>query len=106
MTSYAGPNNEDQYSFGLSYVHVFNPNLLLNLKFGVFRSQILSFPANRDGRFDRAWFSLHHDSLRQLYKGESLVGSSGLTTRAFRVSMGRWYTTIGDTTFVPLVLGH
>ena len=46
VTAYAGPNNEVQNALAFSYVHVFNPNVLLNLKAGAFRSAIISNPAN------------------------------------------------------------
>lgn len=104
VTSYAGPNNEDQYSFGLSYVHVYTPNLLLNLKFGVFRSKILSFPANQGtGISTKLGFPCTTTSCINYTNGSSLVGSSGLTTMSISGLNGAGgYTTIGDTTFVPL----
>ncbi len=104
VTSYAGPNNEDQYSFGLSYVHVYNPNLLLNLKFGVFRSKILSFPANQGTGVSTALgFPCGATSCVNYTNGDSLVGSSGLTHLSISgINGAGGYTTIGDTTFVPL----
>jgi hypothetical protein len=104
VTQYAGPNNEDQYSFGLSYVHVFNPNLLLNLKAGVFRSKILSFPANQGtGVSTKLGFPCTATSCVNYATGASLVGSSGLTTVSTSgLNSAGGYTTIGDTTFVPL----
>ena len=109
VTSYAGPNNEDQYSFGLSYVHVYTPNLLLNLKFGVFRSQILSFPANQGTEVStKLGFPCTTTSCINYTTGASLVGASGLTQCSVSGLNGAGgYTTIGDTTFVPLgLLGH
>ena len=104
VTSYAGPNNEDQYSFGLSYVHVYTPNLLLNLKFGVFRSQILSFPANQGTEVsNKLGWPCTATSCIDYTTGASLVGGSGLTHFSVSGLNGAGgYTTIGDTTFVPL----
>jgi hypothetical protein len=104
VTSYAGPNNEDQYGFGLSYVHVYSPNLLLNLKFGVFRSQILSFPANQGTDVStKLGFPCTTTSCINYTPASSLVGSSGLVHVAPKdLNSGTSYTTIGDTNFVPL----
>jgi hypothetical protein len=104
VTSYAGPNNEDQYNFGTSYVHVFNPNLLLNLKFGILRSLILSYPANQGTGVSTALgFPCTPTSCVNYTTGASLVGSSGLTHFSIAgLNGGQSYTTIGDTTFVPL----
>ena len=104
VTSYAGPNNEDQYGFGLSYVHVYNPNLLLNLKFGVFRGQILSFPANQATFVsNKLGFPCNTTSCINYSPASSLVGSSALVHWAPKdLNSGTTFTTIGDTTFVPL----
>lgn len=104
VTSYAGPNNEDQYSFGTSFVHVYSSNLLLNLKFGVFRSQILSFPANQGTDVSTALgFPCNATSCVNYTTGASLVGSSGLVHYSISGLNGAGaYTTIGDTTFVPI----
>lgn len=104
VTSYAGPNNEDQYSFGTSFVHVYSPNLLLNLKFGVFRSQILSFPANQGTDVStKIGFPCTATSCVNYAPAASLVGSSGLTHFSISGLNGAGgYTTIGDTTYVPL----
>jgi hypothetical protein len=104
VSSYAGPNHEDQYLFGTSFVHVYNPNLLLNLKFAVFRSQILSFPANQGTGISTALgFPCTATSCVNYTSGASLVGSSGLTHFSISGLNGAGgYTTIGDTTFIPL----
>jgi hypothetical protein len=104
VTSYAGPNNEHQYNFGSSYIHVYNPNLVLNLKFGILRSLILSFPANQGTGVSTALgFPCNATSCVNYATGASLVGSSGLTTYSISGLNGSGgYTTIGDTTFVPL----
>lgn len=104
VTSYAGPNNEDQYSFGTSFVHVFNPNVILNLKFGVFRSQILSYPANQGTEVStKLGFPCTATSCVNYATGASLVGSSGLVHYSISgLNSAGAYTTIGDTTFVPI----
>jgi len=104
VTSYAGPNNEDQYSFGLSYVHVYNANLILNLKAGVFRSQILSFPANQATFIStKLGFPCTATSCVNYAAASSLVGSSGLVRMTVSgLNSAGSISTIGDTTFVPL----
>lgn len=104
VTSYAGPNNEDQYSFGLSYVHVFSPSVILNLKTGVFRSQILSFPANQATFIStKLGFPCTATSCVNYAPASSLVGSSGLVRMTVSgLNSAGSFSTIGDTTFVPL----
>jgi hypothetical protein len=104
VTAYAGPNHEDQYSFGTSYVHVFDPNLVLNLKFGVFRSQILSLPANQGTGISTALgFPCTATSCVNYTTGASLVGSSGLTHFSVAGLNGAGgYATIGDTGAIPI----
>jgi hypothetical protein len=104
VTSYAGPNNEDQYFFAVSHVHVFSPTLLLNLKVGVMRSQILSFPANQGTEISNK-LGMPCTAIACVdYTGAaSLVGASGLVHDSVRdINSGTSYTTIGDTTFIPL----
>ncbi len=104
VTSYAGPNNEDQYFFGLSHVHVYSPSLILNLKFGVMRSQILSFPANQGTEISNVLgIPCSATACVDYTNGSSLVGASGLVHASVRdLNSGTSYTTIGDTTFIPL----
>lgn len=104
VTSYAGPNNEDQYSFGTSYVHVYNANTILNLKFGIFRSQILSFPANQGTDIStKLGFPCTATSCVNYAPPSSLVGSSGLVRMTVSgLNSAGSISTIGDTTFVPL----
>ena len=67
----------------------YNPNLLLNLKFGVFRSKILSFPANQGTGVSTALgFPCTPTACVNYTNGESLVGSSGLTTMS--ISGSQW----------------
>jgi carboxypeptidase family protein len=104
VTSYAGPNNEDQYFFGLSHVHVFSPTLILNLKVGVMRSQILSFPANQGTEISNLLgIPCNATACVDYTNGSSLVGASGLVhVQTRNLNSGTSYTTIGDTTFIPL----
>jgi hypothetical protein len=104
VTSYAGPNNEDQYSFGSSFVHVFSSNLLLNLKFGIFRSQILSYPANQGTEVaNKLGFPCTATACINYTTGASLVGSSGLSHFSISGLNGAGgYTTIGDSNYVPI----
>lgn len=104
VTSYAGPNNEDQYFVAASYVHVYSPSLILNLKAGVMRSQILSFPANQGTEIsNRLGFPCTATSCINYSSPNSLVGSSGLTRPTIHgINGGVSYTTIGDSNFVPL----
>jgi len=104
VTSYAGPNNEDQYFVGVSYVHVYSPSLLLNLKAGVMRSQILSFPANQATEIsNKLGFPCTATACVNYSTPSSLVGSSGLTRPTIRgLNGGTSYSIIGDSNFVPL----
>ncbi|HTZ47990.1 MAG TPA: carboxypeptidase regulatory-like domain-containing protein, partial [Verrucomicrobiae bacterium] len=104
VTSYAGPNNEDQYSFGTSYVHVYNANTVLNLKFGIFRSKILSFPANQGTDIStKLGFPCTATSCVNFAPASSLVGSSGLVRMTVSgLNSAGAFSTIGDTTYVPL----
>ena len=104
VTSYAGPNNEDQYFVAASYVHVYSPNLVLNLKAGVMRSQILSFPANQGTEIsNKLGFPCTATACVNYSSPASLVGSSGLTRPSIRgINGGVSYSVIGDSNFVPL----
>jgi hypothetical protein len=99
VTSYAGPNTETQEAFALSYVHVFNPNLLLNLKAGVFRSNIQSNPANQGTNVStKLGFPCNSVSCINF-----ATGASGLVHMTPSSVNGSTVTTaIGDTTFIPL----
>jgi hypothetical protein len=104
VTSYAGPNNEDQYFVAGDYVHVFSPNLILNLKAGVMRSQILSYPANQATEIsNKLGFPCTATSCINYSSPASLVGSSGLTRPTVKgINGGTSYSVIGDSNYVPL----
>ncbi len=99
VTSYAGPNNEVQAALALSYVHIFNPNLLLNLKAGAFRSAILSNPANQGTNVSNK-LGFPCNSISCINFANSASGLVHMA--ATSLNGGPSYTTIGDTTFIPL----
>jgi hypothetical protein len=102
--AYAGPNYETQEQLGLNYVHVYNPNLLLNLKLGVFRSSIDSEPINELSDVStKLGFPCDASScVNAEHLVPSVVGS-GLATAAFTsVNGGYTLTNVGDTSFIPL----
>ena len=47
VTTFSGSNTETQDQGSVGYVHVFNPNLLLNLKFSIFQNSIYSYTPNQ-----------------------------------------------------------
>jgi Carboxypeptidase regulatory-like domain len=104
VLSYAGPNRETQEQFGGSFVHVYNPNLVLNLKLGVFRSAIDSEPINElSDVSNKLWGFCNPTSC---INAESLVPSvvgSGLASISLSsINGGNTLTGIGDTSFIPL----
>ncbi len=106
VTAYAGPNNEVQNNLAFSFVHVYNPNLLLNLRAGAFRSAIISLPAN-DGTDISNKLSGGLCTAVQCINAEHLapgVIGSGLTTVGYSAVNGsNTYSSIGDTSFIPLL---
>jgi hypothetical protein len=104
VLSYAGPNYETQEHFGASLVHVYNSNLVLNLKLGVFRSAIDSEPINElSDVSNKLWGFCNAVSC---INAESLVPSvvgSGLSSISLSaINGGNTLTGIGDTSFIPL----
>jgi hypothetical protein len=105
VTQYAGPNNEVQNNLAFSYVHVYNPNLLLNLKAGVFRSAIISLPANNKTDITNklgipctATACVNAESLTP-----GIVGSGLSTVTLAAINGSNTYSGIGDTSFIPLL---
>jgi hypothetical protein len=105
VTAYAGPNFETQDQTEVSFVHVYNPNVVLNLKLGIFRSNIQSYPANNNS-FVTNSLGFPCNASACINAGHiipSVVGS-GLTQVAVSGLNGaNNYPTIGDTSFVPLL---
>jgi len=103
VTSYAGPNNEVQNALAITFNHVFSPSLVLTAKAGAFHSSIESWPANQHTNVStKLGFPCTATSC--INYADTGVGSSGLV----RVSVGGQngtpgYSTIGDTTFIPLL---
>jgi hypothetical protein len=105
VTAYAGPNNEVQDALAFSYVHVFNPNVLLNLKAGAFRSAIISNPANNNTDITNklgiqcittACVNAEHITPGIVGSGLATIAVSGLNSAGA-------YSNIGDTSFIPLL---
>ncbi len=104
VLAYAGPNYETQEQFGASFVHVYNSNLLLNLKLGIFRSSIDSEPINELSDVSNALgFPCDASScVNAEHLVPSIVGS-GLATVAFTaINGGFTLSNVGDTSFIPL----
>ncbi|MGH9572977.1 MAG: carboxypeptidase regulatory-like domain-containing protein [Candidatus Acidiferrales bacterium] len=105
VTSYAGPNTETQDQTTVSFLHVFNPNLVVNLKLGVFRSNIQSYPANNNTFVTNA-LGIPCDASACVNAGHinpSVVGSGLASVSISGLNGGNNYTTIGDTSFIPLL---
>jgi hypothetical protein len=105
VTSYAGPNIETQDQTTLSYIHVYNPNLVLNLKLGVFRSNIQSEPANNNTDVTNALgFPCNASAcVNAEHLTAGLVGSGLSTISVAGLNGANSYTGIGDTSFIPLL---
>jgi hypothetical protein len=105
VTAYAGPNDEVQNALAFSYVHVFNPNVLLNLKAGAFRSAIISLPANNDTNVANKLGFQCIPSACVNAEGitTGIVGSGLPTDTVAGVNSGNSLTSIGDTSFIPLL---
>src|SRR5690348_12130299 len=104
-TQYAGPNFETQDQTTISYVHVYTPNVVANLKVGVFRSNIQSFPANNNKDNTNALgFPCNACACINAEHITPGVVGSGLTQVAVSsINGGTSYATIGDTSFIPLL---
>jgi len=104
-TQYAGPNFETQDQTEISYLHVYTPNVVLNLKLGVFRSNIQSYPANNNLYNSNALgFPCNASACVNAGKIIPSVVGSGLTQVAVSSINGQQsYATIGDTSYIPLL---
>ncbi|MGH9572017.1 MAG: carboxypeptidase regulatory-like domain-containing protein [Candidatus Acidiferrales bacterium] len=103
VTSYAGPNNEVQNALALTFVHVFTPSLVLNAKAAAFHSSIESWPANQHTNVSTK-LGFPCDSTSCVNYADTGVGSSGLARVTVSGQNGTpGYSTIGDTTFIPLL---
>jgi hypothetical protein len=105
VTAYAGPNNEVQDALAFSYVHVYNSNLLLNLKAGAFRSAIISNPANNNtditNKLGIQCITTACVNAEHILSG--IVGSGLSTIAVSGINSAGAYSNIGDTSFIPLL---
>jgi hypothetical protein len=103
VLQYSGRNNETQEQFTAGFVHVFNPNLLLNLKLGVLRSNINSEPAN-EGTFVSTALGFPCNATACV--NDPTVGSpvqSGLLSATISgANSSGALTTIGDSGSIPI----
>jgi hypothetical protein len=100
VSSFAGPNHQVEYAPAISYVHVFNPNLLLNLKAGVYRATSVSEPVNQGTNLST--------KIGFPCSGTSCINFSNNTTGLTRMTVtsvngSPAYTAVGDPTYLPTV---
>ena len=88
-----------------SYVHVFNPNVLLNLKAGAFRSAIISNPANNltDVTNKLGIQCITSACVNAEHITPGIVGSGLATATVTGLNGAGALTAIGDTSFIPLL---
>jgi hypothetical protein len=105
VLQYAGPNDEVQDALAFSYVHVYNPNLLLNLRAGAFRSAIISLPANNNSDITNKLMgfcnALACANAESQTKG--VIGSGLATDTVTGLNSAGTLTAMGDTSFIPLL---
>ena len=87
--SYPGEAQQSAQQILLNHVHVFNPNLVLELKAGYTRINNASFPLNYGQNFSRQ-FGIVNANIDQLTSALSNVSITG-------------YAGFGDSTYLPLV---
>ncbi|HKQ86604.1 MAG TPA: carboxypeptidase regulatory-like domain-containing protein [Candidatus Acidoferrales bacterium] len=105
VTSYAGPNYETQDQTTISYLHVFNPNVVLNLKLGVFRSNIASWPANNGTDIsNKLGFPCDATAcINAEHITPGVVGTGLTTVNPTSINGAPSYNAIGDTNWIPLL---
>jgi len=105
VTAFAGPNDEVQNALAFSYVHVFNPNVLLNLKAGVFRSAIQSYPSNNNSNImNKLGMPCNASACVNANTINPSLPGSGLSTVTLAAINGsNTYSSIGDSGFIPLL---
>jgi hypothetical protein len=89
LGAFAGPAKDEAQNFMLSFTHIFNPNLLLNLKTSYTRINNNSAPLNL-GSDASTKFGLPGVNLGPLTSGLSPMSVTG-------------YSTVGDGFFVPIL---
>ena len=90
-TSYAGPSSTTATNVQANYIHIFNPNLLLELKTGFTRINIQTIPLNHGV-----------DWASKLGLGNSYVTPDSLGLPYMWMLAGD-YTSIGDGIFIPIL---
>jgi hypothetical protein len=100
VSSFAGPNHQVEDALAFSYVHVFNPNLLLNLKAGALRASSISQPVNQGTNLStKLGFPCNATSCINFSNN-----TTGLTRETVTSINGSpAYTAVGDPTFMPTV---
>lgn len=104
VIAFSGQNTEAQNHFALSYVHVFNSNIVINLKAGVLRSVIDSEPPNEGSNVsNKLGFPCNPTACINAGGITPGIVGSGLVNEAFTAINGSTvYTTVGDSGFIPL----
>lgn len=92
--NFAGPAKERAQGLALSYVHVFNPNLILELKGGYTRLADNVEPLN-GGSNAATKMGFPCDSVSCI---NTAAGNSGIPN----INVGAW-TPVGDATFLPII---
>lgn len=100
VSSFAGPNHQVEYAPAFSYVHVFNPNLLLNLKGGVYRATSVSEPVNQGTNLSTK-LGFPCNSTSCINFSNNTTGLTRMTVTSVNGSPA--YTAIGDPTYIPTV---
>ncbi len=105
VTSYAGPNYETQDQTTISYLHVYNPNVVLNLKLGIFRSNIASWPANNGTDIsNKLGFPCDPTAcINAEHITPGVVGTGLTTVNPTSINGAPSYSAIGDTNWIPLL---
>jgi Carboxypeptidase regulatory-like domain len=105
VIAFAGPNTEVQNALAFSYVHVFNPNLLLNLKASAFRSAIISLPPNNNSDISNTlgFQCIATACVNAEHFTPGIVGSGLATDAVSGLNGAGALTNIGDASFIPLL---
>jgi hypothetical protein len=94
--NFPGPAKERQQSFALQFVHVFRPDLLLELKAGFLRSNIASLPLNYGNNLATT-FGFPCNTVSCINTADPVT--SGLPSVNFN---NGGYSALGDDAYVPL----
>jgi hypothetical protein len=95
--AFPGPAKERQQALGLEYVHVFRPDLLLQLRAGFLRSYIASLPLNYGENVANTYLGFPCTNTVCINTSDPVT--SGLPSVNFN---NGGYSALGDDAFVPL----